>query len=330
MSDFNENDHPRNPAGSPNGKGGRFSTKDTAGDDFDLVNAYDSEVLAARYEPPSDRLRDDVAELMDEQIMAHAPGSVRVAVNRNDNSLILVSDSDRAVLVRPVSTSDGLVRVDCSSLGRFDPAHAELLRCGECDESWEPVEADPFDGRTDWSSPCVRLDEDAEHDDFDVTPISPADLDGDDDDPLRLRWAVNRCMPPTSDYAQAERVLDEQCFDGRGIRFTRDAGWHVPGWADPETVESYEDRDHWRDEYVDAVADETMDRLGVDESGAAGDLFNERYQERVDVIKYGVIGQLNGDGDYDPADQRRLAEWASNRNDLELRAEGEAWLERHA
>lgn len=37
MSDYNEADHPRNPAGSPNGTGGEYADKTTIGDDTDLM-----------------------------------------------------------------------------------------------------------------------------------------------------------------------------------------------------------------------------------------------------------------------------------------------------
>lgn len=39
---YNEADHPRNPAGSPNGKGGEYTTKTTMGDDTDLSDTTTS------------------------------------------------------------------------------------------------------------------------------------------------------------------------------------------------------------------------------------------------------------------------------------------------
>lgn len=228
---WHESDHPRNPKDSPNGTGGKFAVKDATGDDFDLVDAYDT------IPRPRPRVSEPVCNGIIDGLRRHARTATVIPLPHDAGIVVADPRSGRAMLATPVMDGDVRVKVARTArdmiVGGQDPAHLRrfpdkvehrchveyrplprldagdvesLRRGGACPP---PLEGG-FDAPHAWTDDDVEAGEAVETEDR-WPDVMDMDMVPDWEQPPQWeRWAVNRVEAGPEEsgvFARAEEYL---------------------------------------------------------------------------------------------------------------------------
>lgn len=298
---FNEADHPRNPKDSPNGTGGKFTVKTSSGDDSDLdggtVTPFGKASLAT-----------DVVEMLDDQ-KYYGGRQDEVSTWRCDNGDLLLYGDNATILVHPQRHEDGSVSCTCSTLGRMSAE--EVADIADGDRPAPPA-------TDEYHTPSVH-----------ITRSGRGQLQVDGrQDPMRLKWAVNRAAESWRDYDDACDPVTYKAFedvDGAFYVYDLTAGFDEFTEPNEYTEAPFEDRERLRADYVERMSDIIRDEYGLDVKDRLGDQFDARYERLLNDLREDAQYRFDN-GDYG----RSAAEWLSRRADPGLKRIGGEWLAAHA